>query len=112
MSVSSLWDRGVFFFSRACRSQADFITRLVPAALFGLVLLSLSPSGGAAHTNSVGYIAAGNGSFTIWYGTYHVNVPFTEGSLKFVGPSFASTVAFTLLTTTKPKGLVDGQNNF
>ncbi len=78
-------------------------------ALFVLLL----PFGAArAHTNSVGYESLGGGVFNIWYGTYHVATAFTEGSLQLVGPSFSSTVAFTLLTVVKPVGLVDGQNNF
>jgi uncharacterized protein with beta-barrel porin domain len=65
-----------------------------------------------AHTVSIGYENSGPGSVTFWYGTYHAAVPFTEGSLQLVGGSYSATVAFTLLTTTKPTGLIDGTTNF
>ena len=75
--------------------------------------LLLSPTSAAlAHTVSVGYEALGGGVFDIWYGTYHPTATFTEGSLSLVGPSFAATVTFTMLVTTKPSGLIDGQTNF
>ena len=48
----------------------------------------------------------------MWYGTYHSGVNFTEGSLQLVGPSISTTVAFTMLVTTKPSGLIDGTTNF
>ncbi|MCA1456606.1 autotransporter outer membrane beta-barrel domain-containing protein [Bradyrhizobium sp. BRP22] len=65
-----------------------------------------------AHTVSIGFENSGPGAVTFWYGTYHAAVPFTEGSLQLVGGSYAATVAFTLLTTTKPGGLIDGTTNF
>ncbi|MFN3521036.1 MAG: autotransporter domain-containing protein [Phenylobacterium sp.] len=67
-----------------------------------------------AHTTSVGYENAGPGSVTIWYGTYHAGVSFTEGSLSLVGQdvTYNQTVTFTELATTKPTGLVDGDTNF
>jgi Autotransporter beta-domain len=82
----------------------------LPATL----LLSASISVAEAHTVSVGYEALGGGVFDIWYGTYHSpsEATFTEGSLQFVGPSVSTTVAFTMLVTTKPGGLVDGVTNF
>ncbi|MDR5171922.1 autotransporter domain-containing protein [Methylobacillus flagellatus] len=66
-----------------------------------------------AHTSSVGYENAGPGSVTFWYGTYHSNTSFTEGSLEVSGPnSYSSTVSFSLLVTDKPAGLIDGVTNF
>ncbi|MCB5185900.1 autotransporter outer membrane beta-barrel domain-containing protein [Methylobacillus gramineus] len=66
-----------------------------------------------AHTSSVGYENAGAGAVTFWYGTYHGNTSFTEGSLEVAGPSnYLSTVPFTLLVTNKPAGLIDGVTNF
>jgi uncharacterized protein YhjY with autotransporter beta-barrel domain len=65
-----------------------------------------------AHTVSIGYEASGGGVFDVWYGTYHSGVNFTEGSLQLVGPSISTTVAFTMLVTTKPSGLIDGTTNF
>lgn len=64
-----------------------------------------------AHTVSVGYSSQGGGVVDVWYGTYHA-AGSTEGSLTLVGPSVSTTVAFTLLVTTKPSGLVDGTTNF
>ena len=78
------------------------------------VALALSSFTAAnAHTTSVGYESAGPGSITLWYGTYHYT-GFTEGSLSLVGQdvSFSATVPFTLLTATKPTGLIDGTTNF
>src|SRR5450755_867891 len=74
----------------------------------------LLPSIGAsfAHTVSIGYEALGGGIFDIWYGTYHSGVNYTEGSLQLVGPSISTTVAFTMLVTVKPGGLLDGTTNF
>ena len=66
-----------------------------------------------AHTISLGWEPAGPGSTTVWYGTYHSNTAFTEGSLTIAGTTGSpSTVPFTLLVNTKPSGLVDGTNNF
>lgn len=65
------------------------------------------------HTNSVGYENAGPGSVNFWYGNWHSGTSFTEGSMQLIGPNgFNSTTAFTLLTTDKPEGLVDGVTNF
>lgn len=65
-----------------------------------------------AHTVSVGYENAGPGAVTFWYGTYH-NTAFTEGSMQLTdGGSYNTTTGFTLLTQTKPTGLVDGTTNF
>jgi uncharacterized protein YhjY with autotransporter beta-barrel domain len=76
----------------------------------GLLLSSIGAS--FAHTVSIGYEALGGGVFDIFYGTYHSGVNFTEGSLQLVGPSISTTVAFTMLVTTKPSGLIDGTTNF
>jgi outer membrane autotransporter protein len=65
-----------------------------------------------AHTVSIGYVSDGPGAMTFWYGTYHAGVTATEGSLQLVGSGYAATVAFTLLTLSRPTGLVDGTNNF
>jgi hypothetical protein len=67
-----------------------------------------------AHTVSVGYEALGGGVFDIWYGSYHSpsEATYTEGSLQFSGPMVSTTVAFTMLTYTKPGGLIDGTTNF
>jgi uncharacterized protein YhjY with autotransporter beta-barrel domain len=76
----------------------------------GLLLSSIGAS--FAHTVSIGYEALGGGVFDIFYGTYHSGVNFTEGSLQLVGPSISTTVAFTMLVTAKPSGLIDGTTNF
>ncbi len=75
-----------------------------------LLLPAVSES--VAHTVSIGYDAVGGGIFDVWYGTYHAGVNFTEGSLQLVGPSLATTVAFTMVVTHKPGGLIDGTTNF
>jgi uncharacterized protein YhjY with autotransporter beta-barrel domain len=76
--------------------------------------LLFSMTAANAHTVSVGYEALGGGVFDIWYGSYHSpsEATYTEGSLQFVGPSISTTVAFTMLTYTKPSGLIDGVTNF
>jgi len=86
--------------------------------LFKCLLLAaasmLPISQAQAHTNSVGYENAGPGSVTFWYGTYHLNTQFTEGSFRLVGQNGAydSTVSFTDLVYIKPTGLIDGTTNF
>lgn len=75
-------------------------------------LLLSSVSDSVAHTVSIGYDAVGGGVFDVWYGTYHAATNFTEGSLQLVGPSLATTVAFTMVVATKPGGLIDGTTNF
>lgn len=86
------------------------LKRTVIACAISSMLFS---QGAWAHTNSVGYENAGPGAVNFWYGTYHVGTTFTEGSMQLVGPDgFDITTAFTLLTSTKPAGLVDGETNF
>ncbi len=79
-----------------------------------LLLSSLLAAPAAfAHTVSVGYENAGPGSVTFWYGTYHTGVTYTEGSLQVTGPdSYSAMVPFSLLSSTKPTGLIDGTTNF
>lgn len=86
------------------------LSRAVSAALLSSLV---SAPAALAHTVSVGYENAGPGSVTFWYGTYHTGTSYTEGSLQVTGPdSYSVTVPFSLLTTTKPSGLVDGSTNF
>ncbi len=82
------------------------------AVLAAGTLLASQLETAQAHTISIGYESSGPGAITFWFGTYHPNVSFTEGSLQLAGSGYAATVAFTLLTTTKPTGLVDGTTNF
>ena len=92
---------------------ATVIRRFGSRELFLAICLLLSPIRDAfAHTSSVGYEVLGGGVFDVWYGTYHSGVNFTEGSLQLFGPSISTTVAFTMLVTTKPSGLIDGTTNF
>jgi uncharacterized protein with beta-barrel porin domain len=84
-------------------------TRVVLSATAFCVLQAQSAK---AHTVSIGYESSGPGAVTFWYGTYHTGVTYTEGSLQLVGSSYAATVAFTMLTLTKPTGLIDGTTNF
>ena len=80
-------------------------------ALVGSAMAAMTVSPTAAHTVSVGYVVTGPGSVTFYYGTYHVNPGYTEGSISVSGP-VSNTAGFTILTTTKPAGLIDGTNNF
>jgi Autotransporter beta-domain len=102
--------RDLFLQARSQRKLGRFGKR---ALLLAASLLS-SMTVAHAHTVSVGYEALGGGVFDIWYGTYHSpsEATYTEGSLQFTGPSISTTVAFTMLTYTKPSGLIDGTTNF
>jgi uncharacterized protein with beta-barrel porin domain len=82
------------------------------AAVSACALVAFQVEWAQAHTVSIGYESTGPGAVTFWFGTYHTGVNYTEGSLKLVGSGFAETVAFTLLTSTKPAGLIDGTTNF
>jgi len=85
--------------------------------IIGLVLASAFATANA-HTISVGYANAGPGSVTFWFGTYHscAESPAHEGSFNVTGINGTSypstTIAFTLSSSTKPGGLVDGTTNF
>jgi hypothetical protein len=74
------------------------------------------PTAALSHTNSIGYVGAGNGTVTFWYGNWHPGTTFTEGSMTLLGVNgtnySANTVNWTLLQNTKPTGLVDGTNYF
>ncbi len=97
----------------AIKCTATAIRRLRRRKLVLTTCLLLSSIGDSfAHTVSIGYEALGGGVFDVWYGTYHSGVNYTEGSLQLVGPSISTTVAFTMLVTTKPGGLIDGTTNF
>jgi uncharacterized protein YhjY with autotransporter beta-barrel domain len=98
---------------QAIKCTATAIKRCGKRKLFLASCLLLSSTGASfAHTVSIGYEVLGGGVFDIWYGTYHSGVNFTEGSLQLVGPSISTTVAFTMVVTTKPGGLIDGTTNF
>jgi outer membrane autotransporter protein len=95
------------------KCTATTVKRFGRRNLFLATCLLLSPIGASfAHTVSIGYEVLGGGVFDIWYGTYHTGVPSTEGSLQLSGPSISTTVAFTMLVTMKPSGLIDGATNF
>lgn len=78
------------------------------------LILAILTASASAHTVSIGYENNGPGSVSFWYGSYHATS--NEGSLNLVGingnPFPSTTIAFDLLTFTKPAGLVDGVNNF
>jgi hypothetical protein len=79
--------------------------------------LTLGAAGdAAAHATSIGYTNAGPGAVTIWLGTYNHGVMTNEGSMNLLGVNgtvYASTtVLFSLLTGSKPAGLIDGTTNF
>ncbi len=79
-------------------------------------LLMGAPTAVLAHTNSIGYVGGGGGNVTFWYGNWHPGTTFNEGNLTLQGingNSFPSTtVNWTLLSTTRPDGLIDGVNYF
>ena len=74
------------------------------------------PTAALAHTNSIGYVGGGNGSVTFWYGNWHPGTTFNEGTLTLQGINgtnfSATTVNWTLLSSTRPDGLIDGTNYF
>lgn len=74
------------------------------------------PTAALSHTNSIGYVGGGNGSVTFWYGNWHPGTTFNEGTLTLQGingTGFApTTVNWTLLSATRPDGLIDGTNYF
>ena len=80
-----------------------------------LLTVFISPFA-SAHTISVGSNNAGGpGSVTLWLGTYNHGGGITQGSVQLIaGPCCtpSAVVAFGGFTTTKPTGLVDGDNNF
>jgi len=77
-----------------------------------LVAAALPLNGAFAHTVSIGYEFVGPGAVRFWYGSYHASATFNEADLQLVGPTVNSVVAYSLLSSTKPGGLVDGVNNF
>ena len=80
------------------------------------VLLLGVPTAALSHTNSIGYVGGGNGSVTFWYGNWHPGTTFNEGTLTLQGINgtnfSATTVNWTLLSSTRPDGLIDGTNYF
>jgi hypothetical protein len=80
------------------------------------VLLIGVPTAALSHTNSIGYVGGGGGSVTFWYGNWHPGTTFNEGTLTLQGingTNFApTTVNWTLLSATRPDGLIDGVNYF
>jgi hypothetical protein len=74
------------------------------------------PTAALSHTNSIGYVGGGGGSVTFWYGNWHPGTTFNEGTLTLQGINgtnfSATTVNWTLLSATKPDGLIDGTNYF
>ena len=86
----------------------DLLARVSTIAL----ACALYGSRSEAHTVSIGYAFVSPGTVNLWYGSYHNTATFNEADVQLVGPSFNQTVAYTLLSGTKPAGLVDGVNNF
>ena len=79
-------------------------------------LLLGAPTAVLAHTNSIGYVGDGSGGVTFWYGNWHPGTTFNEGTLTLQGINgtnfSATTVNWTLLSGTRPDGLIDGTNYF
>ena len=74
------------------------------------------PTAALSHTNSIGYVGGGSGSVTFWYGNWHPGTTFNEGTLTLQGINgtafSATTVNWSLLSATRPDGLIDGTNYF
>lgn len=79
---------------------------------FALMLMSAcTVSQALAHSVSVGYVVNGPGSITVYFGSYHAGLIATEGDITLTGPTNLTSPA-TILTSTKPAGLIDGTTNF
>lgn len=69
-----------------------------------------------SHTNSIGFVGEGAGTVSFWYGSWHSNTTFNEGSLQLVGSNGTSygpvVTPFNLFSATVPTGLVAGTNYF
>ena len=81
----------------------------------GVSLALAGTSGAYAHTTSIGYANAGDDALSFYYGTYHdpSEATYHEGSFHLTSDNgFDTTTAFTILTSTKPTGLIDGDTNF
>lgn len=95
------------------RSRASV---LAPLVLFSALVFAAGPVG--AHTKSVGFTVApsggGNGTVTVYYGSYHSVAPTAEGVFELNsttgGPSFSGAADTTYAT--KPPALIDGANNY
>lgn len=88
----------------------------ITAALIGAAVMFSASGNANAHAFSIGYENAGVNSVSVWLGTYEHGIMSKEGSLNLLGVNgntFASTtVAYNLLVSSKPGGLVDGTTNF
>jgi len=121
-----IWNRALNQFvvaSELCRSRSKGARSVGGAApvssgmgrLAAGVMLALTGTTAFAHTTSIGYMNSGNGSLSFYYGTYHssAETTYNEGSLHLTSTAgYDQTVAFDILTGTKPAGLVDGDTNF
>ncbi len=87
-------------------------TKLLACVSSLAIACALGSEHARAHTVSIGYAFSGPGAVTLWYGSYHDDATFNEADVQLVGPSYNNTVIYTLLSATKPTGLVDGVNNF
>ena len=88
------------------------LVRKLLASASVVALLAGAPGVASAHTVSIGYVFAGPGAVTLWYGSYHNTATFNEADTQLVGPGYYSLKNMVLLSGIKPMGLVDGTNNF
>ncbi|MCX7297859.1 MAG: hypothetical protein NTU64_13540 [Hyphomicrobiales bacterium] len=88
------------------------LARKFLASVSVAALLVAEGGSAAAHTVSIGYVFAGPGAVTLWYGSYHNTATFNEADTQLVGPGYYSLKNMNLLSGIKPMGLVDGTNNF
>lgn len=84
--------------------------------LWAIALFLSSGSPVTSHTNSIGYVGEGSGTVVFWYGSWHSNTTFNEGSLQLVGSNGtaynAVVTPFNLFSSTLPTGLTAGTNHF
>ena len=92
------------------------LKRLLRAPLAWALALFLYSSEVNSHTNSIGYVGEGAGAVTFWYGSWHSNTTFNEGSLQLVGANGTAygpvVTPFNLFSPTVPTGLTAGTNWF
>lgn len=84
--------------------------------LWAIALYLTTGSPATSHTNSIGYVGEGSGTVVFWYGSWHSNTTFNEGSLQLAGSSGTSygpvVTPFNIFSATLPTGLIAGTNHF
>lgn len=90
--------------------------KLFASILGAFAIVCLAANETNSHTNSIGYVGEGAGTVVFWYGSWHSNTNFNEGSLQLVGSNGTNygpvVTPFNLFSSTLPNGLVAGINFF